>query len=256
MSELILCDGRIAAMPFYIESAELNSYTMEELCYYIRHNLYNLDQDLMSEDFILFLEHELGKTELAGELRQVRRRENAAYPFYMTILLACGYLNREELQECDAVLKGLRNKSAFQCRKIRADHYLKREMYARAITEYRMLLQSEERRKEPNAEIGNVWHNLGCAYAGLFLFAEAEECFFTAASKNQSEYTVKLLELCRTYRKTGFPATGENQDASYRTLVNTAKDRLREKDAEGFYRALLPRINEYKNMYRKNSQMM
>ncbi len=256
MSELILCDGRIAAMPFYIESAELNIYTMEELCYYIRHNLYNLDQDLMSEDFILFLEHELGKTELAAELRQVRRRENAAYPFYMTILLACGYLNREELQECDAVLKGLRNKSAFQCRKIRADHYLKREMYARAITEYRMLLQSEERRKEADVEVGNVWHNLGCAYAGLFLFAEAEECFFTAAGKNQSEYTVKLLELCRAYRKSGFPAPGENLDSTYRALVNEAKGHLRENDLEGFYASLLPRINEYKNTYRKNSQMM
>ena len=256
MSELILCTGKIAAQPFYIESAELNIYTMEELCYYIRHNLYNLEQDLMSEDFILFLEHELGMTALAEELRQVRRRENAAYPFFMTILLACGYLNREELQECDAVLKGLRNKSAFQCRKIRADHYLKREMYARAITEYRMLLQSAERRKEPESEIGNVWHNLGCAYAGLFLFAEAEECFFTAAAKNQSEYTVKLLELCRTYRRSGFPVTGENQDPSYLTLMHDAKECLSERDTEGFYKTLLTRIHEYKNAYRKNSQMM
>ena len=256
MSELILCDGKIAAMPFYIESAELNIYTMEELCYYIRHNLYNLEQDLMSEDFILFLEHELGKTELAAELRQVRRRENAAYPYFMTILLGCGYLSREELQECDTVLKGLRNKSVFQCRKIRADHFLKREMYARAITEYRMLLQSEERRREPDPEVGNVWHNLGCAYAGLFLFAEAEECFFTAAGKNQSEYTVKLLELCRTFRKSGFHAAGDNQDPAYRVLVNDAKNRLQEKDVEGFYATLLPRISEYKNQYRKNSQMM
>ena len=78
MSELILCSGKIAAQPFYIEGAELNIYTMEELCYYIRHNLYNLEQDLMSEDFILFLEHELGETALAAELRQVRKREDAA----------------------------------------------------------------------------------------------------------------------------------------------------------------------------------
>ncbi|MBQ6442761.1 MAG: hypothetical protein IJJ13_09280 [Lachnospiraceae bacterium] len=256
MSELILCSGKIAAQPFYIESAELNIYTMEELCYYIRHNLYNLEQDLMSEDFILFVEHELGETKLAGELRQVRRREDAAYPFFMTILLGCGYLNKEELQECDAVLKGLRNKSAFQCRKIRADHYLKREMYARAITEYRMLLQSGERRQESEQEVGNVWHNLGCAYAGLFLFAEAEECFFTAAAKNQSEYTLKLLELCRTYRKSGFPVSGENQDPSYLTLIGDAKERLRESDTDGFYKTLLKRIHEYKNAYRKYSQVM
>ena len=256
MSELILCSGKIAAQPFYIEGAELNIYTMEELCYYIRNNLYNLEQDLMSEDFILFLEHELGQPELAGELRQIRRREDAVYPFFMTILLSNGYLSREEIQDCDATLKGLRNKSVFQCRKIRADHYLKREMYARAITEYRLLLQSEERRKEPEIEIGNVWHNLGCAYAGLFLFAEAEECFFTASAKNQSEITVRLLELCRAYRRASLSFAGEKKDPAYLQLLQEAKECLRKQDMDGFYGALLNRINDYKNEYRKNSQVM
>ncbi len=256
MSELILCSGKIAAQPFYIEGAELNIYTMEELCYYIRHNLYNLEQDLMSEDFILFLEHELGETALAAELRQVRKREDAAYPFFMTILLSSRYLDREELRECDVTLKGLRNKSVFQCRKIRADHYLKREMYARAITEYRFLLQSEERRKEPETEIGNVWHNLGCAYAGLFLFAEAEECFFTAASKNQSEYTVQLLELCRAYRRASLSFSGDKKDPAYLQLIHDAKEYLRQQDMDGFYQTLLTRINDYKKEYRKNSQVM
>ena len=44
MGELLLCSEPIAAMPFYIENASLNVYSIEELCYYIKTNTYMLEQ--------------------------------------------------------------------------------------------------------------------------------------------------------------------------------------------------------------------
>lgn len=256
MSELILCSGRIASLPFYIESAELNIYSLEELCYYIEHNLYALDRELMTEELISFIEKELEERDLAAKLRQIRRGEDSVYQFFMTILIFSGYSGKRELQECDDTLKSLRNKSEFECRKIRADHYLVKELYARAITEYRILLESEDRKKEPEFEIGNVWHNLGCAYAGLFLFAEAEECFFTAAAKNQSLESAEMLRLCREARAGHFPEAFTEADPEYEKALTRAKERLSEKDTEGFYEELGKLIYSYKKEYRRNSQIL
>lgn len=263
MSELILCKGRIASLPYYIESAELNIYSLEELCYFISHNLYALSRDLMSEELIAWMERELGEEELAEKLRASRRagvgspRENdALYQFFMTILLGSGYLNKKELASCDEVLKGLRDKSPFQCRKIRADHYLNRELYARAITEYRLLLESEERKGETEAEIGNVLHNLGCAYAGLFLFQEAEECFRHAAAKNQSIESSRLLTLCRSIRENGADLSLTGDSTKYEETVRRALSQLSVKDTEGFYETLGTLIRDYQKEYRRNSQVI
>lgn len=256
MSELILCQGRLASLPFYLEDAELNIYSLEELCYYIVGNLYTLDRTLMTEELIAWIDREANEPELAEKLRQIKRNENEVYPFFMTILLGCGYLSKKELSECDATLKSLRNKSVFQCRKIRADHDLSRELYARAITEYRLLLESEEARKESNEELGNVWHNLGCAYAGLFLFTEAGECFKRAVEKNRSPESGRLLSLCRSFLDDGADLSLSEPDPLYEETVAHAKERRNARDTEGFYSVLAGQIARYKREYRKHSQIL
>ena len=38
---------------------------------------------------------------------------------------------------------------------------------------------------------GNIWHNLGTAYAGLFLFEDAAFCYQKAYEKNQNPVSMK-----------------------------------------------------------------
>lgn len=255
MSELILCKGAIAGTPYYIESAELNLYSMEELAFYIEHNLYMLDRELMTEEFITWVEHELLEQDLAARLRQVRRGSDSVYQFYMTILIASGYSGKKELENADKVLKGLENKSPFETRKIRADYYLSKELYTKAITEYRLMLALPECGEEPDVSVGNVLHNLGCAYAGLFLFQEAEQCFFSAAAKNQSEESRRLLSLCREYIANGADLSLEEPDEEYVKALKKAEEKKEHRDEDGFYDVLSELITSYKKEYRKNSQV-
>lgn len=44
MGELILCRQSIAANPYFIEDGALNVYSLEELSYYIAHNVYLLSR--------------------------------------------------------------------------------------------------------------------------------------------------------------------------------------------------------------------
>ena len=44
MSGYILCQTERAEAPYFIENISMNIYSLEELCYYLDHNLYLIDQ--------------------------------------------------------------------------------------------------------------------------------------------------------------------------------------------------------------------
>ena len=50
MSGYILCQTKTADSPYFIENISTNIYTLEELCYYLFHNLYLIDDTVMNED--------------------------------------------------------------------------------------------------------------------------------------------------------------------------------------------------------------
>ena len=69
MSSYILCQTKKAEKPYYIENISTNIYSIEELCYYLYHNLYLIDSTIINEGLCKWLEEELGLTRLAAKLR-------------------------------------------------------------------------------------------------------------------------------------------------------------------------------------------
>ena len=49
VSGYILCQTKRAKLPYFIENISTNVYSIEELCYYLYHNLYLIDQTIMNE---------------------------------------------------------------------------------------------------------------------------------------------------------------------------------------------------------------
>lgn len=48
MGGLILCRKK-AEVPLYIELSNINIYSMEELCYYLYHNIYAINKSFFNE---------------------------------------------------------------------------------------------------------------------------------------------------------------------------------------------------------------
>jgi tetratricopeptide (TPR) repeat protein len=63
--------------------------------------------------------------------------------------------------------------------------------YLQAIYAYRVLLEDEEVIRQQGHVAGDIWGNLGCAYAKLFDFAEAMECFARGYTLNHRMETLK-----------------------------------------------------------------
>lgn len=74
MGELILCNHNMAAFPYYVEEAAIGVYSLEELSYYICHNVYLLRSDFMNEDLCNWLERELKLKDAADALREIVRK--------------------------------------------------------------------------------------------------------------------------------------------------------------------------------------
>jgi tetratricopeptide (TPR) repeat protein len=81
-------------------------------------------------------------------------------------------------------------KTPAQMSKFRADQLLSGGRYAQAILCYYKLLKGQDSAKETPEFIGNLWHNIGTAYAHLFIFPTAAMCYERAYqySKNPVTY--------------------------------------------------------------------
>lgn len=54
MSGYILCQVKRAKNPYYISNISTNIYSIEELCYYLYHNIYLLDETIINEQLLVY----------------------------------------------------------------------------------------------------------------------------------------------------------------------------------------------------------
>lgn len=189
MGELILCNQELAALPYYIDEAALNVYSLEELGYYIENNMFLLEADFMNEELCTWIDKELHLKEASVQLRSIYRGGGTLSEFVECMLSQSGYLNREKIKQIAASLKDIENKSEFECIKMKADRYAENKRYINAIYEYRKL--TEQKDEVNDILMGNVWHNLGCAYVGLFFFRDAAFCFKRAYELNENPQSMR-----------------------------------------------------------------
>lgn len=210
MGELLLCSHGIASMPYYIETIALNVYSLEELCYYLKNNIDLADPSFMDDELIEWTRTQLKLPALAGRLEKQKER-GSLFEFVAVLVSGCNYCTGEELEQMRAALADFENKTETECAKIRADRLLGKRRYRACILEYRKLLEHPDVRGE---FAGNIYHNLGCAYAGLFLFEQAAECYGNAYRRNRNPLSMQqrqaALQLAEGTAPQGFEMETED----------------------------------------------
>ena len=199
MSELLFCHAPIASLPYYIEGLGINIYSMEELCYFIAGNVFLLDDSFMNEELCTWIEKQMSAYKLAENLRNIMHAGRRLSVFVDLILEDTCYYSKPEIDKIVSTREQLEQKAGFECSKMRADQLMEKEKYLAAIYAYRKLLDSREAKETDALLRGNVWHNLGTAYARLFLFEEAAACYEKAYELNQTYESVRETLLCSCY---------------------------------------------------------
>lgn len=255
MGELILCYSRIAAMPFYIENASLNIYSIEELCYYLEKYPDRLEEAFFNQELCMWLEQELERKDLADELRKCRSFGATLAEMTAKVIHAAGYLTEKESGRLLGQLKEMEGKDDFERERMRADRCVKNRRYAEGVLEYRKLIKMAEKRETGEVEVGSIWHNMGVACANMFLYEQALECFEKAyAHNNQPESLIEMYSArqCILSEETvEAPGLPEEWRAQVTERLQQAADELEEFSP----RLQQEELEEWKKRYRLYSQL-
>lgn len=186
-----LCLPMQAKRPYYIEAIRTGIWSLEELCFYLYNNACLIDESIINEKLCDWIRDELGLTKLYRQLyEQLDKKEGAAF-FVLPVFREAGYLTPQEMRDYQEKLGRLEVQSEEMKQKLRGDYLVKERMFARAIWEYRQILKKKNPGKLGVQFYAGVWNNLGAAYAGLYQFSQAADCFWESYGLMKTKETLR-----------------------------------------------------------------
>lgn len=222
MSGYILCETKKAEIPYFIENISTNIYTIEELCYYLYHNLYLIDETIINEGLCSWIQEELDLPKLAAKLRpnlgKYASAEDILYPIFKEI----NYLTYEELRVLNGRMKKYEEEPLPVREKQKGDALVENKMYVTAIHVYQTLLERDDLEISRAGITESILHNLGCAYSYLFQMEKAVEYFFKAYEQNHSRKA--LVTYFLAFRIIRTPIEYENRITELHVDEETRKE--------------------------------
>lgn len=186
-----LCTVRQAEKPYFIENIRTGIYSLEELCFYLYNNICLIDESILNEGLCDWIRDELGLVRLYRQLYEQLEKQSGAGFFVLPIFREAGYLSHAQMREFQEKLAKLEVQSDDMKRKLRGDYLFREKMFARAIGEYREILRRRNPGKLGMQFYAAVLNNLGAAYAGLFQFETASECFLESYGLMKTKETLR-----------------------------------------------------------------
>ena len=275
MGKLILCSSVIAKHPYCFPMTKTKVYSIEEVCYYIRNNIYMMQEEVFDKEFADWIRHELGMEETADKLDRMREDHNNLKDIVVTLCCSCDYYTEREINDLIAIMDQTQNVPLRGRQKIKADTYLKSGSLERARQEYERILKSPDMLNAKPEEYGQLYYSLGTALAGMGEYRQGFQAF-----QKSYEYVKeqKALESCLYCLKLGdmpeeydravkeMGVTREQQTfivAQYEEALRQSIDsreckmvrrirRMKEQGDPAYQRAASELIFEWKNEYRKS----
>lgn len=182
--------------PFFIKEINKNIYSIEELSYYLYKYLYLVDDNFFSDGLIDYLEHELGQATIASGLRQIIANKGELGEKIAYVIKNSGYFTEKEAEKLENHLVMLCSKTTAERIKAKADILMDTEKYNMAINYYSSILNKAINNELPERFYGDVYNNLGVAYARLFEYEQAAAAFRCAYRLNKSTESLESVLMC------------------------------------------------------------
>lgn len=171
----LLCSSALARHPFVIPALNLRIYSGEELCYFMYHNPALLEEPVISEELLHFIDEELRLPGSAARLERFRSSRDWVVEV-MAVMREFAYYPEETLRQFQKILERQQKKPAFAREMDRADALAGCGRFRAALNVYVRLLaktDSPDCTAEVYAAIG---FRMAYANCGLGLYSRAAEC--------------------------------------------------------------------------------
>lgn len=232
MGKLILCSGKRTNKPYLFTSSGIRVYSMEELCYYIYHHVYYVDEEMISDTLIDWIDTELKLTDRAAKLKQLKQINADLKTLVTVIMCSADYYTEYEIKSLLKLLDEITDMPFIKRNCLKAGYSLNNGNYHEAAAEYERILNSQEAALLSPEEYGDLYHNLGVAKAHTTGLLEAAELFCQAYERNHREESLKQY--------------------LYALLLSGRQDQFQEKRREYFISAeleqeLMNRLDQWKD---------
>ncbi len=198
MSHVILPLGQQAYTPWVFGKTYINVYSLEELCVCFVENVELIDQDIVDSELVAWLDKECDLPQLAHSLYSMVNQQVSAAAFVGSILDYAALYPQETVNRMEQVIRQNASISPYEKQKGKADYLLKEGRYVPALSLYDDLLSNVP--AEDKLFCGSILHNMGVAYAKMFLFSMAQDAFEKAyATDGNEESLEQALEARRLH---------------------------------------------------------
>lgn len=208
MGKLIQCSSPLALTPYHFRLTDTNVYSMEEVCYYIWHNIYMIQEEVFDREFVMWIEKELHMEETSHKLACLIQDHKNLKDIVVTICCSCDYYDEEEINALIRLMDEIEQMPAYARKKHKGDTYLACHSYEKALEEYEKVFESDEVLHAEKEAYGSIFHNMGVAYSNLAEFRKAAEYFLKAyeqnkkdASLSQGLFALRLSKDVEGYKK-------------------------------------------------------
>ncbi len=195
MSKLILCSGTRTKIPYCFVATGIKVYSIEELCYYIFHHIYMIEEDIYSDALIDWIQLELKLAGRAERLRQLKQAKADVKTMVTFVLCSSDYYSESEIK---GLLKKLDDIAAMPKIKrscIKADNSLSEGQYTEAAAEYEKILNSAEATDLAPEDYGDILHNLAVAKVHTVGLKQAAQYMLEAYERNHRKESL-IQYLC------------------------------------------------------------
>lgn len=209
MGKLILCSGARTNRPYVFQTTGIHIYSIEELCWYLNHYVYFIDENMFDDTLIDFIGNELKLADRADKLRQLKDRGADLKTIVTAVLCSSDYYTENEIKGLLKTLDRIIGMPPIMRDFVKANIYLKSRQFEEAAEEYKKILASKAAVDLTPEEYGDIYHNLGVATIHLKGVADAAEIFRQAYERNGREESL--------------------QQYLYAVWLNDASDKFKEK---------------------------
>lgn len=275
MGKLIQCSSPLALTPYHFRLTDTNVYSMEEVCYYIWHNIYMIQEEVFDREFVMWIEKELHMEETSHKLAFLIQDHKNLKDIVVTICCSCDYYDEEEINALIRLMDEIEQMPAYARKKHKGDTYLACHSYEKALKEYEKVFESDEILHAEKEAYGSIFHNMGVAYSNLAEFRKAAEYFLKAyeqnkkdASLSQGLFALRLSKDVEGYKKAlvDFDVSPEKQlqwEKEYTQVISQSSqcrealkiEKLRNVMKSGnvaeYYDKVHKYVLDWKNEYRK-----
>lgn len=227
MFGITACKGEKAIEPLELRNIDLKLYSLEELAYYMYHNIYILGDELKSDALISFLRQQVKVYKLADAIEIMVKKHAGLSEIVIRILQYSGIYSAQEIKKISSVLETLNTQNVPERLKARADTYLQNHCFVKAIEDYEKILCEKKDPTLTGIFYAKTYHNVGVAYANMFAFRESVDAFEEAFRIGQHEESKKMAQASKILYELSMEDV-ENQKEQEISAVNEGEQDFQE----------------------------